>query len=423
MNSGITVVEACRTTESRGSTVFIAQYLESYDPQQHTPGRVRQRLREAFSRLPLSIVCTGWAIPPVIIDACAQECSQAGAALYRWHPLLAGDGVFVPRAEWQTFGAGGQEVVGFRRLPEFTFVCPNHPSVPEAVLEHLERSLRGGPYQGVFLDRIRFPSPAGDPANELACFCPACVDRAAREGVDLPALGAEILHLSATENGRLELVAQLFQLGGALEAFFAFRQRSIQRLIQAAAGVASQAGCAVGLDTFSPALTRMVGQVLAELSKLCEWVKPMSYAHALGPSGLPFELSALAKWLASQGAQEQDALRWLAQASGIALPASMDTLQEQGVSPSTLERETRLARQQCTGRLYPGIALVELPGVNHLAPGQMAEEVRAYRDGGADGMVLAWDLWLIPLERLDQVGKAWEDQGAPNPPAIVSPWL
>jgi hypothetical protein len=236
MNNGMTLVEACRTAESRGSTVFIAQYLESYDPQQHTPGRVRQRLREAFSRLPVSIVCTGWAIPPGIIEACAKECSQAGVALYRWHPLLTGDGVFVPRAEWQTLSVSGQEVVGFRRLPEFTFVCPNRPSVLEAVLEHLERSLRGGPYQGVFLDRIRFPSPVGDPANELACFCPVCIDRAAREGADLPALGAEILHLSATENGRLELVAQLFQPGSALEAFFAFRQRSIQHLIQAAAG-------------------------------------------------------------------------------------------------------------------------------------------------------------------------------------------
>ncbi len=390
------------------SPIFIAQYLESYDPRKHTPGQVRQRLRDAISRLPLSIVCTGWAVPPEIAAVCAQECSQAGAALYRWHPLLTGDGVFVPRTEWQTLGPGGQAVAGFHNLREFTFVCPNQPSVYDAVLEHLDQSLRDKPYQGVFLDRIRFPSPAPDPAGELACFCPACVDQAAREGLDLPALGVEILRLSSTEKGRRELVAQLFQPGGALEALFAFRQRSIQRLIQAAAGVVRQADCAVGLDIFSPALTRMVGQAVAELSKLCDWIKPMSYAHALGPSGLPFELSALVKWLVRQGTPEKDSLGWLARASCVALPASTDTLQKQGVSPTALEGETRLARQQCTGRLYPGIALVEIPGVNHLAPGQIIKEVHAYRDGGADGLVLAWDLWLTPLRRLDQVRKAWD---------------
>lgn len=390
------------------TATFVAQYLETYDPQQHTPGRVRRRLREVFSRLPLSIVCTGWAIPLEIIDACAQECSRAGVELYRWHPLLTGDGKFVPRAEWQTRGTSRQTLAGFRRLPEFTFVCPNRSSVHEAVLEHLERSLRGGHYQGVFLDRIRFPSPTGDPAGELACFCPACVEQAAREGLDLAELGADIRRLSATENGRLDLVAQLFQPGGRLEPFFTFRQRSIRRLIQAATDRTRQAGYAVGLDTFSPVLTRMVGQALAELSKLCDWVKPMSYAHALGPSGLPFELAALANWLASQGAQERDALHRLASASGVPLPDRVSVLQKQGISASTLESETRLARQQCEGRLYPGIALVELPGINHLVSGKIAEEVRAYRDGGADGLVLAWDLWSIPLERLDEVGKAWE---------------
>ena len=112
--------------------------------------------------------------------------------------------------------------------------------------------------------------------------------------------------------------------------------------------------------------------------------------------------------------QEQDALNWLVESSGIALPTSLGSLLNQGISPFTLESETRLARQLCTSRLYPGIALVELPRVNQMAPGQVAEEVRAYRNAGADGLVLAWDLWLIPLERLVQVRKAWEDQGVPN---------
>ena len=306
--------------------VFDTQYIEYYDPRQHTPESVRQRLREAFARLPLQIVCTGWGIPPAIREACAEECSRAGAKLYRWHPLLTGDGFLLPRPEWQAINADGQAVPGFRSLPEFTFICPNRPAVHEAVLEHLERSLQGGFYQGVFLDRIRFPSPSMDPGKELACFCPDCMAQAEAEGVDLPALQGEVQPLAKSGYGRYDLARELFQTGGALEPLFAFRQRSIRRLVQAAASVARQAGCSVGLDIFSPTLARMVGQAPGELSRLSDWTKPMSYAHAMGPSGLPFELSALVRWLVHGGAREQESLRWLAQASGIELPASLESM-------------------------------------------------------------------------------------------------
>ena len=83
--------------------------------------------------------------------------------------MLTGDGVFMPRPEWQAVGLRGERVPGFRGMPEFTFVCPNRPAVREAVLARLHDAIRGGDYQGVFLDRIRYPSPAADPTRWLAC--------------------------------------------------------------------------------------------------------------------------------------------------------------------------------------------------------------------------------------------------------------
>src|SRR5262245_57446965 len=116
------------------------------------------KLLAALERLPLAMVLLGWNLPAALLDACVDVCRSRGVALYRWHPLLCSDGVFVPEPDWQTVGLDGKLVPGYKGLPEFTFVCLNHPAVREAVLNHVREVLTDAPYQGIFLDRMRFPS-------------------------------------------------------------------------------------------------------------------------------------------------------------------------------------------------------------------------------------------------------------------------
>jgi hypothetical protein len=85
---------------------FAIQYLEeSPEIASITPQQARNRLRAAFQALPISYVLIGWHLPDAVLDACAEETARAGAQFYRWHPLLTGDGAFVPRPEWR--GANG----------------------------------------------------------------------------------------------------------------------------------------------------------------------------------------------------------------------------------------------------------------------------------------------------------------------------
>jgi hypothetical protein len=48
-----------------------------------------------------------------------------------------------------------------------------------------------------------------------------------------------------------------------------------------------------------------------------------------------------------------------------------------------------------------------LENVNRVPAELFPSELNAYRTGGADGLVLAWDLWQIPLERLEQIAQFW----------------
>jgi len=381
------------------------------------PDDARARLREAFGRLPISHVLLGWNLPRLLLDACREESAQAGARLFRWHPLLTGDGTLVPRPAWQTVGLDGTPVPGFRGMPEFTFVCPNRPAVREAVLGHLQDVLRPGDYQGVFLDRIRYPSPAADPARLLACFCDGCRCAAAAEGLDLDDVRRRVGALLATPERTPALVrallAPLAPEGhdpdlAALRAFNDFRARSVTRFVQAAADLIYAEGLEVGLDCFSPALTPLVGQDLAALNGCADWIKIMVYGHTLGPAGLPYELLNLAGWLMGrQRANGREVLGWLSQAARLPLPAACADLRERGLAAEVLALETRRGRAAGVNRLLAGVELVEIEGVTRLDPPQIVADLEAFREAGADGLVLSWDLWHIPLERLDLVRTVW----------------
>jgi hypothetical protein len=398
---------------------FAVQYLEDGPGvAEIDPRDARARLRAAFARLPISHVLLGWNLPGAVVAACRDETARAGAQLFRWHPLLTGDGTFVPRPEWQTVGLDGEPVPGFRGLPEFTFVCPNRPAVREAVQRHLRDVVRRGGYDGVFLDRVRYPSPAADPARLLACFCDDCRRVAAAEGLDLEAVRQRIRLALAEPERTLAFVQAL--LGAPshgssdpdmapLRAFLDFRARSVTRFFEAVAGQVRAEGLAVGLDCFSPALAHMVGQDLGALSGRCDWIKVMTYGHVFGPAGLPFELMDLVDWLiAKWGIGEPEALEWLSRATRLSLPRTRVALRQRGLSPEALAAEVQRGRAAGVSPLFAGIELVEIEGVAQLDREQILADLRAFREAGADGLVLSWDLWYIPPERLDLVREVWD---------------
>ena len=392
-------------------TILAVQYLES-SPGTFAESRqvVRERLRIALDMMPISLVLIGWEASEPLLDICRQETDRFGAKLFRWHPLLTGDGDFFPRPEWQPIGPSGERVPGFRGMPEFTFVCPNRRAVQTAVLAHLQKSYQMKQYDGVFLDRIRFPSPAANPDRWLACFCEECHQAAGEIGLDLKAVKAALQKVIHEQGQRQYFLDQL--LGPAagkpeshelflVDRFLKFRMASITRFVSVAATLIYDEGLEVGLDTFSPALTRMVGQELGTLNEQCEWIKVMSYGHALGPSGLPFEVLDLANWLIEfYGMSESEALEMLSKALQHPLPKSLDSLRDSGVEPGVLQAEMEHGRSVGVSCLLAGMELVELEGVTNLTPHQIQTDLQAFHNGGADGLVFSWDLQLMPLERL-----------------------
>jgi hypothetical protein len=397
------------------------QYLEGGTPAARvSPREVRDRLRAAFEILPLDMVLLGWDLPPQVVEACAAECAQHGAGLYLWQPLLTAHGPFQPDPAWRVVALDNHPVAGHGDKPEFTFICPNRPAARESFLHHLSAAMESGYYRGVFLDRIRFPSPAGEFARQLGCFCDACREASRQADIDLPRIQQDLLRLPATQAGRQSAVRRLLSTSGidetreplqSLGQLMQFRQASISAIVKEAAELAVARGLEVGLDCFSPTLARMVGQDLPVLSRLCNWIKVMTYARAFGPASLPFEILGFADWLVRSGGESEcTAMSCLAGAAGWPLPASREELRHAGVPPAILTEELKRGRVSPAHPLLAGIEMVEIPGVAELSADQIRIDSEAVLAGAPDGVVLSWDLWHMPADRLRLANELYQSR-------------
>ncbi|MDP2991240.1 MAG: hypothetical protein Q8O57_11835 [Kiritimatiellota bacterium] len=399
--------------------IITIQYLEDApELAQLNERAVVEKLQAARGILPITHLLIGWHLrPPRLLEACRKEAERGGMRFIRWHPLLTGDGIFQPRLPWQVINLQDQPVSGYRNLPEFTFVCPNHPAVQQGIQQRLAALLQEGIYQGFFLDRIRFPSPASGPLKNLGCFCPYCRQKAAAFDLDLAQLQHSLLHMTAQPGGRQILVEALLAVQSApaidplqqeLCRFLDFRMHSVTAFVAALSQQLRQAGIEIGLDCFSPGLTQMVGQDLHALGALAGWIKVMSYAHTLGPAGLPFELLGLYDELTrGAGLSEAEALDRLSRAASLPLPTTRRGLERQGLSPQALESELRRGVAASSAPVLAGVELVEIAGVARLSPRQITRDLAAIRRANPAGLAISWDLRHIPLERLELVRREY----------------
>ncbi len=394
------------------------QYLEGGTSASNiSPQAARLRLRDALERVPFTRVLLGWDLDSRVVEACAEECARHHCELYLWQPLLTGHSSFVGHREWRVIALNGNPVPGLEDKAEFTFLCPNRPSVRDRVSQCLSDALATGYYHGVFLDRIRFPSPAAKLAAQFACFCGACREAAHDAALDLEAVRQAASRLLRSSDGRHAIIREMLSASGTRDAetdahllarMLEFRERSVTRFVAEIAHAARSKGLKVGLDCFSPALARMVGQDLGALSKSADWTKVMTYVRAFAPASLPYEIVGLANCLQSfAGESEQQALDCLAASASCSLPSSLAAIRSGGLPSSVLTREIERGRSAGVLSLLAGIELVEMPGVSHLTPSQIQEDASALFAGQPDGVVLCWDLWRMPLERVELAGSLY----------------
>jgi hypothetical protein len=358
--------------------------------------------------------------PPLTTDIISL-CHDLGAECHLWYPVL-GDNTALPEAPLVK-GHAGLEGYGpsgvwdaIRSSEEnFAFHCPNEELAEGRIFENFSKQFSSHSFDGAFLDRIRYPSPANGFEMLFTCFCSFCAakNEDAQRGFRK---GAEELfsYLALARDEEFSVtggIPGLFRMFG-LEGLMKSRAEAIAALVERFGKPVRSAGKRLGLDLFTPALAPLTGQDYRTLARLCDWIKPMIYRHAYGPAGLPLELISLSKGLhalaprLSQGTIDRFVGSLIGE-EGL-LSEGRPSEIPRAVAQREIDAAMSLARgSNCS--LHPGVEAVchEFFSMR-MTEDELLASVKNVR--GADAVVLSWNLLYIPESHFKAV-KAMLEKG------------
>jgi hypothetical protein len=399
-----------------------AQLSTSHSPAHLlTPARVADAIDRVTSSLDLDILVVGAEEIPELFCALTDRTARRAERVFLWYNLLSDIPDMQPSdlvVNWRgerSRGWAGWEAKGADVCETFRFACPNNPRARQKTLARISELLARYPFDGVFLDKMRFPSPANGIHEVISCFCGHCRQAAAHSGLDLDAVAERFergdLGLPRTGSGQggrkaaASWIHILFAPGSLVARFFRFRCDSINRLVAASRDEVLRLGRTLALDLFSPSLAPFVGQEYPTLSQYCAWAKPMTYRTALGPASLRLEIPALADGLAGmlQAPRGERAARAL---PGISTK-SIAAMRANSVPLPIVTREIAAAvRLMDPVPVYFGLELVRYPGVIEITPALVNDMVVAGRAGNAAGTIISWDIMHAPEDGIRALGAA-----------------
>jgi hypothetical protein len=270
-------------------------------------------------------------------------------------------------------------------------------------------------FDSIFLDKMRFPSPA-DGADEMQpCFCLHCHRAAAEIGLDLQEVTqvfetkkfrARSQRLRATIQSAMPGSTKIAP-GSGIERFLRFRFASITNLVAEAGAEARKRGRRVALDLFSRSLALIVGQDYLALAHHTDWVKPMTYRLAIAPASLRLEIAAPVDSLAVLMGEplSRVAQRCFGHLDGFGSD-TLRIIRELGVPPAIVMQEVSCAVQQMGAiPVYFGLEVIRYPGVLDVTLGDAACIVTTGRDANAAGTIISWDLMHAPADGIRARGQ------------------
>lgn len=336
-----------------------------------------------------------------------RYCENNKLEPYLWYPVLA-DRMESPfPREWeQVRSACGQVGYGNHGVwngfddndENFLFHCPEHSISRPAIREEIETTLGRFGFCGVFLDRIRYPSPANGLEMLFSCFCDRCIE-------------AGYVNQRMQANKALRYMADACLEGQAMNWSSFVARTGLQNLMERKAWAIESVVSyisesletkrySIGLDLLTPSIAQLVGQDYSRLARHCDWIKAMTYTKAIGPAGLPLELDSLMQGLRAfdERITLKQAGAWFETLLGLA-EGSVQTYLESGVfDGQVLQSEIGRAVDAVQGMVpvFAGIEMVDHPVFptkivsSQLLP--MIETVNSMHVG----MVSCWNLLYIP---------------------------
>ncbi|MDD5622594.1 MAG: hypothetical protein PHQ09_05520 [Actinomycetota bacterium] len=343
-------------------------------------------------------------------------CKEFDIESYLWYPVLSDVTNFDVKKEQLTVNFDGSYGYGktFRweklgKIDEnFLFLCPNNEITINKLFELYKKNLTNFDFNGVFLDRIRFPSPANGLESIFSCFCLNCKKKYHDlYGVSLDEIISLIRDFIKVLKNNPDCVFRnctgfesIIEYIG-IKDFINFKEISIYKIVKMYSDYAKFKLKKVGLDLFTISLSNLVSQNYCLLSNCCDWIKPMMYCHATVPAGIPLEVYCIFNYLKKIGTGNNDEElpgKLSKSILGIDLPLNFEEILIHGIDEKFISAEfNKIKKQDCLKKkeIYPGIEAVRIPGLCKISE-SMIRKYFMQLHNKSEEFILSWNLIDIP---------------------------
>lgn len=363
-------------------------------------------------------------------EIAGEICDRLDIESYLYHPVLADIPGYSPTQEVTVVNYDGQrgygdislwkrwlDLISVAQDEQFEFLCPNNEEAVDQYFDIYKNRLDTCGFDGVFFDRIRFPSASMGFGMLFSCFCKSCQDKFSKE------YGENLLDYRMVAQSHIEQLKKdppnflinaqsLLDLGfpREMQTFLQFRNQSIYRIVNRFSNYARKQEKKVGLDLYSYSLASNVAQDYELLSKTCDWIKPMIYCHARVPSGFSLELFCLLKSLIALNPklQERDIINLFKSILKIDLPDTGDQLIEKGVPEEIIFQEMEKINHLNLAEgvdVYTGIEVMKMGDLCMISEQILKKYLQNIMKSQAKGIIMSWNILEMPFENLSLIGK------------------
>jgi len=355
---------------------------------------LKKKLDLLFDSLDIENVIIGWANNKKLYEETKEYLEKRKAKMLLWFPVFSELGYF---REFQPVVDFRGNKISSYKLQEgenFEFYCPTNKDNLRNVIEIFEQEYFAETgFDGVFLDKIRYPSLSNGMNSVFSCFCPECKKAMADYGIDVD----ELLHELADmiEDGpEFKLRKQIpirensdftyeFE-NPVLKKFFDFKNHNICSSVEKLCSHFKEKNLIVGLDVFAGSIAYFVGQDLRKLADHADFIKPMYYRKTNAPAGMQFELNNIFKVFTLMGNStypdfnEKNAFGY----------------------DRTLKELKALKALDGKTRIYPGFEVNRIDNVAPVYPDYVSESMKLVEESGMKGAVISWDIMNAPEDNI-----------------------
>ena len=374
---GLMTLLACQKQQEAGYIVQVS--LGGWHSSDYTAEQIIGRIDTVSQQIPVEKVIIGWSDNKEIYRQVGEYLHEKNIRMLLWLPVFAETEEMcqnTPAVDlWGKVPANYDLAAG----ESFRFNCPSDPQNIANVIAIYDQHFSDCGFDGVFLDRIRTQSFVSGVNGVLSCGCPLCVERFAKEGVDIQQVKAEYeAKGDSFFSVRGYSTADGFCFDNPIAAnFFKAKGHVVSNSVAAIADSLRQRGLEVGMDLYAPFMAPFVGQDYSILTAHADFIKPMLYRQTFAPAGMGYEYDLLHKALpAAQGY------------TSFKMDVDFLNTQLKAMTPYSCDK-------------YPGIEINYKKDVVPTSPEYVAESLKAVQSHGFNGAVLSWNIMEAPLSHLE----------------------